>query len=88
MEVERSRSFTRDFSGIPSSEMRGRVLRKIEELEAAPTLTEVSGVRRITSEGDHDRIRIGEYRLGIVVESNVVILLRFLHRRDIYRFFP
>ena len=88
MEVERSRSFTRDFSRIRSSDMRRRVLSKMEELEASLALTEVMGVRKITSEGDHYRIRIGEYRLGIVVESNVVILLRFLHRRDIYRFFP
>ena len=34
------------------------------------------------------RIRIGEYRLGFSVEKDKVKLIRFLHRKDIYRYFP
>ena len=34
------------------------------------------------------RIRVGDYRVGIEVEDGVAILLRFGHRRDIYRSFP
>lgn len=34
------------------------------------------------------RIRIGQYRVGIVLEAGVVDFVRFLHRKDVYRYFP
>jgi len=33
----------------------------------------------------HWRIRIGDYRIRYDIEGNKVILLRILHRKDIYR---
>ena len=88
MEVEYRSSFTQDLRKIRSAELRQRVRRRIEELEAASTITEIRGVRRMTGVEDHYRIRVGEYRLGIAIDGNVVILLRFLHRSEIYRVFP
>lgn len=37
---------------------------------------------------NHYRVRVGDHRLGIIVDGETVILVRFLHRRDIYRHFP
>ena len=37
---------------------------------------------------NHYRIRIGDYRLGIALEGDVVVLVRFRHRSDFYRGFP
>ncbi len=88
MEIEYRASFARDLRRVRNAEMRRRVLRFIEELEKASTLTEISSVRRLAGEGRYYRARIGDYRLGIAVEDDVVILVRFLHRSDIYRFFP
>jgi mRNA interferase RelE/StbE len=34
------------------------------------------------------RIRIGDYRLGIEIDKEKVIIKRFLHRKKIYRLFP
>ncbi|HEY4506472.1 MAG TPA: type II toxin-antitoxin system RelE/ParE family toxin [Candidatus Paceibacterota bacterium] len=34
------------------------------------------------------RIRVGDYRIGLKVESNEVTFMRALHRKDIYRYFP
>ena len=92
MEIEYSTSFARDLRRVRNAEMRRRVLRFTEELEEASTLNEISSIRRIAGEGRYYRTRIGDYRLGIAVENDVendiVILVRFLHRSDIYRFFP
>ena len=88
MEVEYTVGFTRDLRRLLSPELRQRVLRKIGEIEDADAITEVTGVGSITGRGHYYRVRIGDYRLGIAVEGNVVTLLRFLHRRDIYRYFP
>ena len=88
MEIEYRASFSRDLRRVRNDEMRRRVLRFIGELESASTLTEISSVRRLAGEGRYYRARIGDYRLGIAVEDNIAILVRFLHRSDIYRFFP
>ena len=89
MELEFSTPFVRDLRRIRHQDLRDRVERAIGELEAASTITDVPSVTRINSaSGHYYRIRIGDYRLGIAVDGNVVILVRFLHRRDIYRYFP
>ena len=88
MEIEYRASFARDLRRVRSAEMRRRVLRFIEELEDASALTEISSVRRIAGDGRYYRARIDDYRLGIAVEGELVILVKFLHRSDIYRFFP
>ena len=88
MEVEYSAGFTRDLRRIRSSDIRQRALRKIEEIEEASAITQVTHVVRMTGGGSYYRVRIGDYRLGITVQGNMVTMLRFLHRRDIYRFFP
>ena len=89
MELEYRASFVRDLRRVRNAVTRGRVLRVIEELEAAPTIAAMPGAVRITAaKGRYYRMRIGDFRLGIAVEGNVAVLVRFLHRRDIYRYFP
>ena len=73
---------------IRSSDVLKRVLQKIQEIEGALALTQVTGIRRIAGGSHHYRVRIGDYRLSATVEGDLVTLLRFLHRRDIYRYFP
>ena len=36
----------------------------------------------------HYRIRIGDYRLGLEMDGDVAVLVRFRHRREFYRYFP
>ena len=62
--------------------------RTIAELKAASNITEVSGVQLMTGWENHYRIRIGDYRLGLRLEGNTAVLLRFGHRREFYRGFP
>jgi mRNA interferase RelE/StbE len=34
------------------------------------------------------RIRLGEYRIGIELVDDEIIFTRFLHRKDVYKYFP
>ena len=88
MNVEPTRLFLRDVRQLGSAQIRRRLDRVIQELEVASSFTEVSGVRRLTAEGKHYRIRIGSYRLGITVDGDTAVLRRFLPRGEIYRWFP
>lgn len=88
MKVEYTRGFIRDLRRLRSHDLRGRAERVIESLENATSLVEVSGTVRIKGPSSHYRVRVGDYRLGLAIEDDTVILVRFLHRREIYRHFP
>ena len=88
MEIRYSRNFIRDIRRVRDASIRRRVDRALDDLEAASTVADVAAVRRIASGGRLYRIRIGDYRLGFALDGNAVTLMRFMHRRQIYRYFP
>ena len=88
MEVEYAASFSRDLKRVRSTELLGRIERLINDIKAAPTLSAITGATRIRGPGRYYRLRIGDYRLGFALEDETAVLIRFLHRRDIYRYFP
>ena len=40
------------------------------------------------AQGNYYRMGIGNYRMGFKIESGNIIILRFMHRKDIYNYFP
>ncbi len=88
MEIRYHPRFDRDNRLIRIRDLSSRLERTIAELKAASNFREVSGVQSITGWENHYRIRIGDYRLGLRLEGNTAVLLRFGHRREFYRGFP
>lgn len=64
------------------------LLKLIETLKAIKTLDELQHIKKIEGYDCYYRLRIGDYRLGLKLSGNTAELIRFLHRRDIYRRFP
>lgn len=54
----------------------------MERWEEIPHLTKLEGY------DSYYRLRVGDYRIGIKTENDVVIFMRVLHRKEIYRYFP
>ena len=88
MEVRFDTSFNRDLRRVRDSALRRRVERAIERVEAASTISEIPGIERMTARGRFYQIQVGKYRIGVEVEGDIVILVRFGHRSDVYRSFP
>ena len=88
MEIRRHRRFDRDLRRIRDPDLIRRVGQRIEELEAAAGIAEVRNVERVKGRERHYRARIGDYRLGFALEDGTAVLVRFLHRREIYDSFP
>jgi len=57
-------------------------------LAAINTLEELSDIKAMKGYSDRYRIRIGDYRIGIEVNGDVIEVMRVLHRREFYRYFP
>ena len=88
MEIRYHPRFERDLRRIRTPALSRRVERVIEELKAASSITEVRNVIRMAGRERHYCIRIGGYRLGLVLEGDTAALVRLGHRRDFYRSFP
>lgn len=62
----------------------------IEEIKTASVLSEIKNLKKLSSgkTKDNYRLRIADYRMGIRIKESKIILVRILHRKEIYRFFP
>lgn len=88
MNVEFRKSFEKDLGNIKDVALLQRIKAVIEEVEIAKTLVDMSNLKKLKAESNYYRIRVGDYRIGITVGENVVIFVRVLHRKDVYRYFP
>ena len=88
MRVEFRASFTRDLRRIRDRALRQRIQETIEEVEAAESLLDIVHLTKLRAEGHYYRIRLGDYRIGLIIEGDFVSFVRCLHRNDIYRYFP
>ena len=63
------KSFERDLKDLKKDhEMRRRIRKKIEEeVEVASGLVELPSLKKLTGGEKYYRIRVGDYRIGIIV---------------------
>lgn len=88
MKVTFKSSFLRDLRKLRDKALKTRVKETIEFVEQAQNLQEAGNIKKLRGGDRCYRIRIGDYRLGLVLEGDTAIFVRFLHRKDVYRFFP
>ena len=89
MDILYAKKFDSDLVSISNEpKIKKRLLDLIEQIKKADVLSEISGVKKIQGYSEYYRIRLGDYRLGIKLADNQIEMIRFLHRKDIYRRFP
>ena len=89
MELLYGKRFSKDLDAIRhEAKVKEALLELVEHLKAAESLGDLKGVRKIEGYQGYFRIKVGDYRLGIKAAQNRLELIRFLHRKDIYRRFP
>jgi mRNA interferase RelE/StbE len=81
-------SFDKDLAAVTDAGFLRRVQKMIEQVEAARNLHEIPNLKRLEAKGKYFRIRLGDYRVGLVFEQGAVTFVRCLHRREIYRYSP
>ncbi len=88
MKVSFEASFARDLKRVRDKKLLKCVKEVIEDVKAASELSDVKNLGKIKGHATFYRIRLGDYRIGVEVLENQVIVVRILHRKDIYRYFP
>ena len=88
MEVQYRQLFLKDLKKLKRYPVYEQIFRLVfSTLSEAETLQEVSNVKAMKNYPDKYRIRIGDYRVGFVVDGNRVEMMRAMHRKEFCRYF-
>ncbi|MCF2487133.1 type II toxin-antitoxin system RelE/ParE family toxin [Dyadobacter sp. CY347] len=88
MKVEFLRKFSKDLDNLEKPAVKLALMKLIKSVEDADSLKDIPHTKKLKGFTNAYRIRIGDYRVGIFVENDVVELARIAHRKDIYNVFP
>lgn len=88
MKVEFRESFLKDLRNIKNAKLLAKVRKAIENVEDSDAPHQIRNFKKLKGSDSYFRIRIGNYRVGLKIQNHVVIFVRFLLRKEIYRFFP
>jgi len=81
-------SFRKDFSKHKDPKLAKVMLGVIDEVAAAEKLSDIKSLKKLKNHKTAYRIRIGDYRIGLVIIDKTAIFAAFAHRKDIYKRFP
>ncbi|MCK9621866.1 MAG: type II toxin-antitoxin system RelE family toxin [Methylobacter sp.] len=88
MKVEYSKKFLKQLATVPS-DIRSKIESFVfEELVLASSIYEMGKVEKMKGNDGFYKVRFGNYRLGLVIENEIVAVKTVMHRREIYKFFP
>lgn len=88
MKVIYRESFLRDVEALRDSALKKRIQEAVIRVKQAATLKDVRNLKKLKGGDSFFRMKIGDCRLGLALEDDVVVLIRCMHRKDIYRYFP
>jgi mRNA interferase RelE/StbE len=89
MNVAFSKHFLKQLDKVNDPVLLKRIKTAILKAESAQSIQELSNIKKMSGYDDHFRIRIGDYRIGLKMESdNTLWFAAIAHRKDIYSLFP
>ena len=89
MKFKVEKSFDKDLIKIKDKKLLQKIQNCLSQIEIAKNVHEIAGTKKIEGFSSFYRIKIGDYRLGLeLITDTEIILMRFLHRREVYRYFP
>jgi len=88
MRVEFLDKFLRDLDKLRDKSVKRNVKKVIESVERASNFKSISNTKRLSGHKSAYRVRVGDYRIGVFVENDLVEFARIAHRKDIYDIFP
>jgi len=89
MEVRYRQSFLKDLKKLKGSSVYPRIYEIVfTTLSEAQNLQDLPNIKAMQGYSNRYRIRVGDYRIGIEISDNTVEVIRTLHRKEFYRYFP
>lgn len=88
MKIKYSKKFLKQLAAVPG-DIRSKIESFVfEELVSTSSIYEMGKVEKMKGYDGFYKVRFGNYRLGLVIENEVIAVKVVMHRREIYKFFP
>jgi mRNA interferase RelE/StbE len=81
-------SFAKDIQKIDDKKLRRKIASQIEFIKGCVTPAEIVGLKKLKGFKQEYRLRLGDYRIGLKIKGEEITLIRFLHRKELYKYFP
>ena len=88
MIINYERSFLKDIKKLKNEQIAAKLKAILKQFERDENLSEFSDIKKLKGYKIYYRIKIYDFRLGFSFENNTSDMIRFLHRKDIYKSFP
>lgn len=88
MIVKIDKSFEKDVKKINNKSISQKISAVINEFQGAEKLSEIKNLKKLKGSKYFYRVRMGDYRIGLIIIEKEVELIRILHRKDVYKYFP
>jgi len=88
MKTEFLKQFIKDTDKLSVQSVRNEVIKSIKNVEDSTSPAGIRGLKKLSGCQNAFRIKIGDYRIGIFIEKDIVEFARVFHRKDIYKVFP
>jgi len=88
MIIKIDKSFEKDTDKIKDKNLLNTIANYIESFEKIDNIKSIKNIKKLKGSNRFYRIRIGDYRIGLELKNETIELVRFLHRKDIYKYFP
>ena len=83
-----NKKFEKSFKKLTDKLVIKDIAETIENIEQAKNITDIKDCKKLKGYKTAFRIKIGDYRIGIVYTDNTIFIIDFDHRKDIYKNFP
>ena len=82
------KKFLKEVSNLNDTKLQSAIEEIIIESEKAQNSSQIKNIKKLKDFKDAYRIRIGGYRIGILINKSTLTFVRFLHRKEVYKYFP
>ena len=89
MKTEYLPSFIKDLKALKGSPYYAKIKTLVfDDIPKLPDIDKVKNLKQLKGKKPFYRVRVGDYRIGFRLDNNILVFMRVLHRKDIYRYFP
>jgi mRNA interferase RelE/StbE len=88
MQIELTRKFQKQVENCNDKHIKSKILAIVQAVIDSENLNEFPNLKKLTGYKNFYRIRLGNFRIGLVIEDKTIVFAAFDHRSDIYKYFP
>jgi mRNA interferase RelE/StbE len=88
MKVKFRERFEKDLKKISDQKILHQIKTIILDAEKIDKITQINNLKKLKGHKTAYRIKLGEYRIGLYIQNQIIEFTRVLPRKDIYKYFP